>query len=83
MKYLGLTKENMKYKDELFHETELTMTKILPGELKRLNNEKKIYGWYLNSFIKEFEKQKENNNDIKENILNYLKETKDNFASLK
>ena len=40
-----------------------------------------MYGSYLNSFIQEFEIKRENN-DIIDNLMNYLKETKDNFYYL-
>ena len=80
IEYWGLSKEDMKNKEYLIKDLKLAMTKMFPEETKKVDDYKKMYGCYLNSFIQEFEIKRENN-DIIDNLLNYLKEIKDNFTN--
>ena len=81
IEYWGLSKEDMENKEYLIKDKKLAMTKMFPEETKKVDDYKKMYGCYLNSFIQEFEIKRENN-DIIDNLLNYLKGIKDNFNYL-
>ena len=65
--------------DRLLHDKKYALPKMLAKETKIVNDEKKIFGVYLNSLIDEYKRINENIG-IKENISNFIKEIKFNSS---
>ena len=58
------------------------MSKMLPGETKKVDDLKKLYGCYLNSLIEEYERIKTlNNKRHRENCLKFIKNFSENTAN--
>ena len=73
---------NSDYIHLLLSNKDLAMSKMLPEETKKDNENRKIYGIYLNSLIDEYENIKNiNKKRHKENILNFIKEMIDNLTN--
>ena len=78
----GLDREDLENKVLLFKEKELSMSKMLPEETKKVKDKKKMYGCYLNSLIEEYEIIKTlNSKRHKENIINFIKDMSNNIIT--
>jgi hypothetical protein len=77
----GLSKEDMNNKIYLLKNKEYSIERMLPEETKKVNDYRKMYGCYLNSFIDEY-KEIQNYNGIrhKESISNFIKGTTENYS---
>ena len=51
-----LSKEDISNKDNLLHNKNLALSKMLPEETGKVNEYRNIYGCYLNSLIKEYDR---------------------------
>ena len=69
-------KENIN-KDELINNKKLALEKILYKETNNVNNQKQLYGFYLNKIIIEYEGMRKNNAEkhFKETCIIFEKET--------
>ena len=78
----GLDRDDLENKLLLFKDKQLSMSKMLPGETKKVDDLKKLYGCYLNSLIEEYERIKTlNNKRHRENCLKFIKNFSENTAN--
>ena len=77
----GLSQEDLKNKMNLLKNKEYSIERMLPEETKKVNDYRKMYGCYLNSFVDEY-KEIQNYNGIrhKENISNFLRGSTENYS---
>ena len=78
----GLDRDDLENKLLLFKDKQLSMSKMLPAETKKVDDSKKLYGCYLNCLIEEYQRIRTlNTKRHRENCVNFIKNFSENIAN--